>query len=184
MADADREKSPQSWWERETHLLFDIHYFKSIYGDNNSVPTFLTSELLGSVVHVIMRDTARRVSLELTKSVGSICRARDSMYFRMATLTCRGNSEQHIRDEAHPHRQIHRSCTEINLHLQIGRLSLIHDKPHQNVELLVEWEGLPDKRGNETFNLQSVNYSISWQLRKLVADNYFDIICVLFSKEN
>lgn len=50
--------------------------------------TFLTSELLGSVVQVMMRDTASRVSLEFTKSVGSIWRARDSMYFRMATLTC------------------------------------------------------------------------------------------------
>lgn len=49
--------------------------------------TFLTSELLGSVVQVMMRDTAKRVSLELTKSVGSICRARDSMYFKMATFT-------------------------------------------------------------------------------------------------
>ncbi len=50
--------------------------------------TFLTSELLGSVVQVIMRDTANLVSLEFTKSAGSICRARDSMYFRIATFTC------------------------------------------------------------------------------------------------
>lgn len=49
--------------------------------------TFLTSELLGSVVQVMMRETARRVSLEFTKSVGSICLARDSIYFRMATFT-------------------------------------------------------------------------------------------------
>lgn len=49
--------------------------------------TFLTSELFGSVVHVMILETASLVSLEFTKSVGSICRARDSMYFRMATLT-------------------------------------------------------------------------------------------------
>lgn len=36
----------------------------------------------------MIRDTAKRVSLEFTKSVGSICRARDSMYFKMVTLTC------------------------------------------------------------------------------------------------
>ncbi len=42
-------------------------------------PTLRTSELLGSVVQVMMRETARRVSLELTKSVGSIWRASASM---------------------------------------------------------------------------------------------------------
>lgn len=49
--------------------------------------TFLTSELFGSVVQVIILETASLVSLEFIKSVGSICRARDSMYFRIATLT-------------------------------------------------------------------------------------------------
>lgn len=49
--------------------------------------TFLTSELFGSVVHVMILETASLVSLEFTKSVGSICLARDSMYFRIATLT-------------------------------------------------------------------------------------------------
>lgn len=49
--------------------------------------TFLTSELLGSVVQVMMRDTANLVSLEFTKSGGSICLASASMYLRMATLT-------------------------------------------------------------------------------------------------
>ena len=52
-----------------------------------SVHTFRTSELLGSVVQVMMRDTARRVSLELTKSGASICSVNVSMYFRMATFT-------------------------------------------------------------------------------------------------
>lgn len=55
--------------------------------------TFLTSELFGSVVHVMIRETANRVSLEFTKSDGSICLAKDSMYFRMATFTC---SHTHI----------------------------------------------------------------------------------------
>lgn len=58
------------------------------------VLTFLTSELLGSVVHVIIRDTARRVSLEFTKSPGSICCARVSMYLRIATFTYK-NKESH-----------------------------------------------------------------------------------------
>lgn len=49
--------------------------------------TFLTSELLGSVVQVMMRDTASLVSLELTKSGASICSVSVSMYFRMATFT-------------------------------------------------------------------------------------------------
>lgn len=49
--------------------------------------TFLTSELFGSVVQVIILDTASLVSLEFTKSVGSICLAKDSIYFRIATLT-------------------------------------------------------------------------------------------------
>lgn len=49
--------------------------------------TFLTSELLGSVVHVMIRDTASLVSLELTKSCGSICSVSVSMYFNMATFT-------------------------------------------------------------------------------------------------
>lgn len=31
----------------------------------------------------------------------------------------------------------------ISLYLEVWSLSLIDDKPHQNVELLVEWEGLP-----------------------------------------
>lgn len=53
-------------------------------GNNNFLSwtrqlTFLTSELLGSVVQVMMRDTARRVSLELEKSPGSIWRAKASM---------------------------------------------------------------------------------------------------------
>lgn len=42
-------------------------------------PTLRTSELLGSVVQVMMRETASRVSLELTKSAGSIWRASASM---------------------------------------------------------------------------------------------------------
>lgn len=49
--------------------------------------TFLTSELFGSVVQVIILDTASLVSLEFTKSVGSICLAKDSIYFRIATFT-------------------------------------------------------------------------------------------------
>lgn len=49
--------------------------------------TFLTSELFGSVVQVIILDTASLVSLEFTKSVGSICLAKDSIYFKIATFT-------------------------------------------------------------------------------------------------
>lgn len=60
---------------------------KGFLRDGGKAFTFLTSELLGSVVQVMMRETASRVSLELTKSVGSICLARDSIYFRMATFT-------------------------------------------------------------------------------------------------
>lgn len=56
--------------------------------------TFLTSELLGSVVHVIIRDTAKRVSLEFTKSPGSICCARVSIYFRIAAFTCKNKESQ------------------------------------------------------------------------------------------
>lgn len=56
--------------------------------------TFLTSELLGSVVQVMIRDTANLVSLEFTKSPGSICCARVSMYLRIATLTCKEKESQ------------------------------------------------------------------------------------------
>lgn len=107
---------------------------------------------MGSVVHVMMRDTARRVSLEFTKSVGSICRARDSMYFKMATLTWRDDK----RSAADYHAERSKpSCLEIKPYLQIWRLGLIDDKPHQDVELLVKWEGLPDKE-RKRFNFFSV----------------------------
>lgn len=49
--------------------------------------TFLTSELLGSVVQVMMRETASLVSLEFTKSGASICNVSVSIYRRMATFT-------------------------------------------------------------------------------------------------
>lgn len=51
--------------------------------------TFLTSELLGSVVQVMMRETASLVSLEFTKSGASICNVSVSIYRRMATFTYR-----------------------------------------------------------------------------------------------
>lgn len=56
--------------------------------------TFLTSELLGSVVQVMMRETASRVSLEFTKSGASICNVSVSIYLRMATFTC--DAKTHI----------------------------------------------------------------------------------------
>lgn len=55
--------------------------------------TFLTSELLGSVVQVMMRETASLVSLEFTKSGASICNVSVSIYRRMATFTYRLNTE-------------------------------------------------------------------------------------------
>lgn len=61
--------------------------------------TFLTSELLGSVVQVMMRETASRVSLEFTKSGASICRVRVSIYFRMATFTWNTQTCQHFVNE-------------------------------------------------------------------------------------
>ena len=64
--------------------------------------TFRTSELLGSVVQVMMRETARRVSLRFTKSGASICRVSVSMYFRMATFTC-----AHTHTHTHTHTWIH-----------------------------------------------------------------------------
>lgn len=57
--------------------------------------TFLTSELLGSIVQVMIRETASRVSLEFTKSGASICSVSVSMYFRMATFTCNTNTHLH-----------------------------------------------------------------------------------------
>lgn len=64
-----------------------------LYGQLHVI-TFLTSELLGSVVQVMMRDTASLVSLEFTKSGASICNVSVSMYFRMATFTWdTGNKE-------------------------------------------------------------------------------------------
>lgn len=63
--------------------------------------TFRTSELLGSVVQVMTRDTARRVSLEFIKSPGSICLARVSMYLRIATFTCRGKHNERGQSDAH-----------------------------------------------------------------------------------
>lgn len=47
---------------------------------------------------MINRDTAKRVSLEFTKSPGSICLARVSIYLRIATFTCRSkHNERTIR---------------------------------------------------------------------------------------
>ena len=47
-----------------------------VFNSNREISTicaaFLTSELFGSVVQVIIRETASLVSLEFTKSVGSI----------------------------------------------------------------------------------------------------------------
>lgn len=67
-----KEKKEAVCWEK-MEVALELH----------AVPlrprTLRTSELLGSVVQVMMRDTARRVSLELTKSAGSIWRARASM---------------------------------------------------------------------------------------------------------
>lgn len=63
------------------------------------VSTFLTSELLGSVVQVMMRETASRVSLEFTKSGASICNVSVSMYFRMATFTCNTNTHIYAHNE-------------------------------------------------------------------------------------
>lgn len=66
------------------------------------------------------------------------------MYFRMATLTWRDNShQQRLLCVVTPTASNHQSHL---LYLQIGRLRLIDDKPHQDVELLVEWKGLPDKQ--------------------------------------
>lgn len=56
--------------------------------------TFLTSELLGSVVQVMMRETASLVSLEFTKSGASICNVSVSIYRRMATFTYRLDTEK------------------------------------------------------------------------------------------
>lgn len=42
----------------------------------------------------MIRDTANLVSLEFTKSPGSICCARVSMYFKIATLTCKEKQSQ------------------------------------------------------------------------------------------
>ena len=49
------------------------------------------------------RDTARRVSLEFTKSPGSICLARVSMYLRIATFTYMGMHKE--REQSAGHRQ-------------------------------------------------------------------------------
>lgn len=72
-----------------TLLTYAGMFWLTAFHQPHGRPTFLTSELLGSVVQVMMRDTARRVSLELTKSAGSIWRARDSMYFKIVTFTWR-----------------------------------------------------------------------------------------------
>lgn len=73
----------------ERFVWFFSPSWKAVITENTSLSwlTFLTSELFGSVVQVIILDTASLVSLEFTKSVGSICLAKDSIYFRIATLT-------------------------------------------------------------------------------------------------
>lgn len=58
-------------------------------GQINALFTFLTSALLGSVVQVIIRDTAKRESLELLKSEGSIKSISACMYCNTAAFTCR-----------------------------------------------------------------------------------------------
>lgn len=119
-------------------------------------PTFLTSELLGSVVQVMMRETARRVSLEFTKSVGSICRARDSMYFKMVTLTCEEDGQILFTDDLDQRRWS--VVLRNSSYLQIWCLSLINDKPHENVELLVKRERLPVKQGKYMVDRKNFSY--------------------------
>lgn len=71
-----------------SYLCINCHYYYYyVLCGQLYVITFLTSELLGSVVQVMMRDTASLVSLEFTKSGASICNVSVSMYFRMATFT-------------------------------------------------------------------------------------------------
>lgn len=73
------------------------------------------------------------------------------MYFKMVTLTCRDHGRIRFSDDLD---QRCRSVVLENSHyLQIWCLSLIDNKPHQNVELLVEWERLPVKsEKNLNFN--------------------------------
>lgn len=88
----------------------------------------------------MIRDTANLVSLEFTKSAGSICLARDSMYFRMATLTC---NLKYTQPKQYNHYELNMMInvgSTQSTYLQVGGLCLINNKPHKDVELLVEWE--------------------------------------------
>lgn len=54
----------------------------------------------------------------------------------------------------HQHRPIKiifQNHHSVLVYLEIGRLSLIDDEPHQDVELLVEWERIPEKQRKDTF---------------------------------
>ena len=63
----------------------------------------------------------------------------------------------------HPSTPTDQNHPLVLVYLEIGRLSLIDDEPHQDVELLVEWERIPENREKTHLNLFTDIRLLRWR---------------------
>lgn len=79
--------------------------------------------------------------------------------------------------------------------LQVGRLSLIHDEPHQDVKLLVEWKRLPERKkgvfrvdyGHRPKSFKTFNFAaniVSKKKKGILGSNFLKCFIFIFDATN